>query len=112
MSAPRALQRLLAPRSVALIGGAWADAVHAAGRVLGYAGEVWRIHPSRPSGADQHYYRSVAELPAAPDAAFIAAPNREVPAIAAALGRPRVPGVSVCFAAGFFRRRRVLRASG
>jgi acyl-CoA synthetase (NDP forming) len=99
MSAPR-LQRLLAPRSVALIGGAWADAAQAASRVIGYTGELWRVHPTRPSTDAQHYFRSVDELPAAPDAAFIAAPNREVPAIAAALAR-RGAGGFVCFAAGF-----------
>lgn len=99
MSAP-ALQRLLAPRSVALIGGAWADAVFAASGVIGYDGRVWRIHPKRASTAAQHYYRSVDELPAAPDAAFIAAPNHEVPAIVAALRR-RGAGGFVCFAAGF-----------
>jgi acyl-CoA synthetase (NDP forming) len=96
----RALQRLLAPRSVALIGGAWADAAHAASRVIGYQGQLWRIHPARPCSAAQHYFRSVDELPDAPDAAFIAAPNREVPAIAAALAR-RGAGGFVCFAAGF-----------
>jgi acyl-CoA synthetase (NDP forming) len=95
-----AMQRLLAPRSVALIGGAWADAVHAASRAIGYAGQIWRIHPSRPSSASQHYFRSVEELPAAPDAAFIAAPNRDVPGIAAGL-RQRGSGGFVCFAAGF-----------
>jgi acetate---CoA ligase (ADP-forming) len=96
----RALQRLLAPRSIALIGGAWADAAHAASRVIGYQGQLWRIHPARPCSAAQHYFRSVDELPDAPDAAFIAAPNREVPAIAAALAR-RGAGGFVCFAAGF-----------
>src|SRR5215468_4655037 len=100
MSTPRTLQRLLAPRSVALIGGAWADAVAAASRVIGYPGELWRVHPHRPSVPGQHYFRSVAELPAAPDAAFIAAPNREVPRIAAALAA-RGAGGFVCFAAGF-----------
>jgi acyl-CoA synthetase (NDP forming) len=94
------LQRLLAPRSVALIGGAWADAALAASRVIGYTGEVWRIHPTRPSSAAERFYRSVDELPAVPDAAFIAAPNREVPGIAAALAR-RGAGGFVCFAAGF-----------
>ncbi len=94
------MQRLLAPRSVALIGGAWADAVQAASRVIGYTGEIWRIHPSRASSAAQRYFRSVAELPGAPDAAFIAAPNRDVPGIAAALAR-RGAGGFVCFAAGF-----------
>jgi acetate---CoA ligase (ADP-forming) len=97
---PHALQRLLAPRTLALIGGAWADAAHAASRVIGFSGEVWRIHPNRLSSPAQHYFRSVDELPAAPDAAFVAAPNREVPAIAAALAR-RGAGGFVCFAAGF-----------
>jgi len=97
---PAALQRLLAPRSVALIGGAWADAAQAASGAIGYRGELWRVHPSRASSAAQRYFRSVDELPAAPDAAFIAAPNREVPAIAAALAR-RGAGGFVCFAACF-----------
>jgi acyl-CoA synthetase (NDP forming) len=95
-----AMHRLLAPRSVALIGGAWADAVHAASRAIGFAGDIWRIHPNRPSSASQPYFRSVAELPGAPDAAFIAAPNRDVPGIAAAL-QQRGSGGFVCFAAGF-----------
>ena len=94
------LQRLLAPRHIALIGGQWADAAAAATRAIGYAGEVWRVHPSRPSSAQTQYFRSIDELPEAPDAAFIAAPNHEVPAIAAALAR-RGAGGFVCFAAGF-----------
>jgi acyl-CoA synthetase (NDP forming) len=97
---PSALRRLLAPRSLALVGGAWADAALQASRAIGYQGSVWRVNPSRPASADTHYFRSVDELPAAPDAAFIAAPNREVPAIAAALAR-RGAGGFVCFAAGF-----------
>jgi len=99
MSVP-GLQRLLAPRSLALIGGEWADAALAATRVIGYTGEVWRIHPTRPSSASQHYFRSVDELPAGPDAAFVAAPAHQVPAIAAGLAR-RGAGGFVCFAAGF-----------
>src|SRR5213082_521668 len=83
----RAMQRLLAPRSIALVGGAWADAALAASAVVGYTGEVWRVHPSRASSSAQRYFRSIDELPHAPDATFIAAPNREVPAIAAALAR-------------------------
>jgi acetyl-CoA synthetase len=95
-----AIERLLAPRSVALFGGEWADAVAAASRKIGYTGELWRVHPARPSTTAQHYFRSVEELPGAPDAAFLAAPNREVPGIAAALAA-RGAGGFVCFAAGF-----------
>ena len=100
MSPPN-LQRLLVPRSVALIGaGAWTDAVAAGAKKLGYPGEVWRIHPTRASTPDATYYRSVEDLPGAPDSAFIAAPNHEVPAIATALAR-RGAGGFVCFSAGF-----------
>ena len=94
------LQRLLAPRHIALVGGQWADAAAAATQAIGYTGKVWRVHPNRPSTSQRHYFRSVDELPEAPDAAFIAAPNYEVPAIAAALAR-RGAGGFVCFAAGF-----------
>lgn len=95
-----ALNRLLAPRSIALCGGVWADAATAACRTVGFGGEVWRVHPNRTSDAVRRYYRSIAELPAAPDATFIAAPAREVPAIAAALAA-RQAGGFVCFASGF-----------
>ncbi len=94
------LNRLLAPRSIALVGGAWADYAAAASRAIGFDGALWRVHPTRESTATQHYFRSVEELPQAPDAAFVAAPAREVPAIAAALARGGAGGF-VCFAAGF-----------
>ena len=77
------IRRLIAPRSIALIGaGAWTDAVAAGNAAVGYRGELWRIHPTRSSTAAATYYRSVADLPAAPDAAFIAVPNTEAPAVA------------------------------
>ena len=94
------LKRLLAPRTIALFGSGWADAVEAGGKVIGFSGEVWRIHPKRPSTADVKYYRSIDELPGAPDASFVAAPAREVPAIAEGLVR-RGAGGFVCFASGF-----------
>src|SRR5260221_11750846 len=94
------IRRLLAPRSVALIGGAWTDAVAAGCRTIGYQGEIWRIHPSRASTAGEHYYRSVAELPDAPDAPFIAAPKHEAVAVAAAPREAGAGGV-LCFVSGF-----------
>jgi len=94
------MKRLLAPRSIALIGGTWADAVGAASRAIGYDGEIWHVHPTRESTPERRYYRSVDELPGSPDAAFIAAPNHAVPAIAAALVHHRAGGF-VCFASGF-----------
>jgi acetyl-CoA synthetase len=100
MSGASRIARLLAPRTIALVGGAWADAVANASQAIGYTGEIWRVHPKRASTAQTPYYRSIDELPGSPDATFIAAPNTEVPNIAAALVRQDAGGF-VCFAAGF-----------
>jgi acetate---CoA ligase (ADP-forming) len=95
------IRRLIAPRSIALIGaGAWTDAVAAGNAAVGYDGALWRVHPTRTSTAAASYYRSVADLPAVPDAAFIAVPNHEAPAVAGALAA-RGAGGFVCFTAGF-----------
>ena len=93
-------RRLLQPQSIALIGGAWADAVAAGNRAIGYRGQLWRIHPTRASTAQCHYFRSVDELPGVPDQTFVAVPAQEVSGIAAALQR-RGAGGFVCFASGF-----------
>jgi acetyl-CoA synthetase len=95
------IRRLIAPRSIALIGaGAWTDAVAAGNAAVGFSGAIWRVHPTRTSTAAVTYYRSVADLPAAPDAAFIAVPSHEAPAVAGALAA-RGAGGFVCFTAGF-----------
>src|SRR5271163_44227 len=95
------IRRLIAPRSIALVGaGAWTDAVAAGNAAIGYSGTIWRIHPSRESTKDVTYYRSVADLPGTPDATFVAVPNHEAPAVAGALAA-RGAGGFVCFSAGF-----------
>jgi len=94
------IKRLLVPRTLALIGGAWTDAVAAGNERIGYTGEVWRVNPNRRSTGSTTYYRSVEELPGCPDAAFVAVPSRDVATVAAAL-RARGGGGFVCFAAGF-----------
>ncbi len=98
---PADLHRLIAPRSIALIGaGAWTDAVAAGNAAIGYSGALWRVHPTRASSAATPYYRSIADLPGIPDAAFIAVPNHEAPNVAGALAA-RAAGGFVCFSAGF-----------
>ena len=95
------IHRLIAPRSIALIGaGAWTDAVAAGNPAIGYSGELWRVHPTRRSTAATTYYPSVADLPGIPDAAFLAVPNNEAPGVAAAIAA-RGAGGFVCFTAGF-----------
>lgn len=95
-----AIRRLLRPRSIALIGGGWTDAVAAGNEAIGYRGQIWRVNPNRDSTAHCTYYRSVDELPGSPDQAFIAVPAREAVGVAAALER-RGAGGFVCFASGF-----------
>src|SRR5450631_1271623 len=98
---PADLHRLIAPRSIALVGaGAWTDAVAAGNITIGYSGVLWRVHPTRESTATHIYYRSIADLPGVPDAAFIAVPNHEAPRVAGALAA-RAAGGFVCFSAGF-----------
>jgi acetyl-CoA synthetase len=94
------IKRLLVPRTLALIGGAWTDAVAAGNERIGYTGAVWRVNPNRKTTGSTTYYRSVEELPGSPDAAFVAVPSRDVATVAAAL-RARDGGGFVCFAAGF-----------
>jgi acyl-CoA synthetase (NDP forming) len=95
------IRRLIAPRSIALIGaGAWTDAVAAGNAAIGYSGTIWRVHPSKRSTVAATYYRSIDELPGTPDAAFVAVPNQEVPGVASALAA-RAAGGFVCFSAGF-----------
>jgi acyl-CoA synthetase (NDP forming) len=95
------IRRLIAPRSIALIGATvWTDAVAVGNGAVGFQGTIYRVHPTRPSTSTTIFYRSVAELPEAPDAAFIAVPNHEAPAVAGALAA-RGAGGFVCFTSGF-----------
>jgi acyl-CoA synthetase (NDP forming) len=95
------IKRLIAPRSIALIGaGAWTDAVARGNEVIGYPGRLFRVHPTRASTPATTYYRSVDDLPEAPDTAFIAVPSQEAAGVARALAA-RGAGGFVCFSAGF-----------
>ncbi len=95
------LDRLLRPRSVAVIGGgAFGTNVVEQCLKMGYAGGIWPVHPSRAEVHGVPAFRSVADLPAAPDAAFVAV-NRsltiDIVRELAELGA----GGAICFAAGF-----------
>jgi acetate---CoA ligase (ADP-forming) len=98
---PVDIQRLIAPRSIALIGAtAWTDAVAAGNTAIGYAGTLWRVHPTKQSTSTTTFYRSIADLPGVPDAAFVAVPNSQAPGVAGELASCGAGGF-VCFTAGF-----------
>jgi len=94
------LQRLFAPRSIAVFGGnAAAEALRQC-RKLGYRGALWPVHPTRTEMDGLPCYANVATLPGVPDAAFVAVPAQatvEVVAELAALGA----GGAICYASGF-----------
>ena len=94
------LERLLHPRSIAVFGGVQAAAVVKQSLKMGFAGDIWPVHPSKDEVAGVKAYRSVAELPGAPDAAFVGVNRFLTLDIIRALAA-RGAGGAICYAAGF-----------
>ena len=94
------LTRLLRPRSIAVIGGAPAARVVEQCDRMGFEGSVWPVHPSRDEVEGRRVFRSVADLPEAPDAAFVGV-NRRTTVDAVAALAARGAGGAVCYASGF-----------
>jgi acyl-CoA synthetase (NDP forming) len=93
-------KRLLKPRSMAVFGGSAARELIRQCDLMGYEGEIWPVHPGKTEILGRKAYRSANELPASPDAAYIAV-NRyatiDIVRDLAALGA----GGAVCYATGF-----------
>ena len=96
----RSLRRLLAPRSIALIGGRTLGVTIENLRRAGFAGRVHVVNPTQREIAGIACVPSVAELPEAPDAAFIAVNRRLTVEAVVALAQIGAGG-AVCFAAGY-----------
>ena len=94
------LDRLLRPRSVAVIGGREAARVAEQCDKLGFDGALWPVHPRRGTVAGRTAFRSVADLPAAPDAVFVGVNRRATVEAVAELSRAGAGG-AVCYASGF-----------
>ncbi|OJJ09028.1 acyl-CoA synthetase [Alphaproteobacteria bacterium AO1-B] len=97
----RSLNRLLNPRSIAVVGGGtWCESVLKQCRSFGYTGQLTAVHPKRSEIAGFPAVSSLDQLNEAPDAIFVGV-NRhatiEVIRQAAKLG----VGGAVCFASGF-----------
>lgn len=94
------LKRLLRPRSIAAIGGEAAARVAEQCDRLGFAGDIWPVHPNRERVAGRPAFAGVAALPAAPDASFVGVNRQAAVDVVGAL-RERGAGGAVCYAAGF-----------
>jgi len=66
------LKKLFQPRSLAVVGGYWADFVVQGNRKLGFKGPIWHINPTRKSSKKNKYYKNINELPGIPDCVYIA----------------------------------------
>jgi acyl-CoA synthetase (NDP forming) len=92
---------LLRPKSIAIIGGGFfAPNVIKQSLKMGFAGSIWPVHPSKDEVAGVKAFRSVADLPEAPDATFIGV-NRNLTVDIVRELRERGAGGAICFAAGF-----------
>jgi len=94
------LRRLLSPRHVAFIGGQKLAATIGYCVDAGFTGEIWPVNPSYPEIGGRRCFKTLADLPAPPDATFIAVPAEltvEMVRQLSAMGA----GGAVCYAAGF-----------
>lgn len=95
------LGRLLRPTSIAVVGGGFfAPNVVKQSLKMGFAGDIWPVHPTRDEIAGVRAYRSLAELPRAPDATFVGV-NRHLTIEVVRELSQRGAGGAICFAAGF-----------
>lgn len=98
--AVRSTDRLFRPRSIAVVGGSWARSVIQQCQRAGFDGDIWPVHPQHQSLLGLPCFRSVDELPSAPDAVFIGVNRHATIEIVRTLNQLGAGGV-VCFASGF-----------
>ncbi|MFV1442994.1 acetate--CoA ligase family protein [Phaeobacter sp. JH20_30] len=93
-------RRLLTPRHIAFIGGRDAAIAIREARRRGFAGQMWAVNPKRDTLEGVACVPTIADLPEAPDAVYLAIPAA---AVTGALGQLSAMGVGgvVCFSAGF-----------
>ena len=94
------LDRLLRPKTIAVIGGNAARRVAEQCQRAGFKGDIWPVHPDRETVAGLRAYASVDDLPKAPDAAFVGINRNATIACVTALSR-RGGGGAICYASGF-----------
>ncbi|MCR5943693.1 acetate--CoA ligase family protein [Ochrobactrum sp. XJ1] len=92
--------RLLAPRTMAFIGGGQVEATLKTLRQQDYAGDVYVVNPKRSEIAGYKCILSIADLPVSPDAVFLAVNADATINALRELSAMKAGGV-VCYASGF-----------
>jgi len=96
----RSLDRLIRPKSIAVFGGKEARRVIEQCDKMGFTGDIWPVHPKQDEILGRRCYRSVAELPGAPDASFVGV-NRQLTIEIIRDLAARGSGGAICYASGF-----------
>ncbi|WP_064695152.1 acetate--CoA ligase family protein [Rhizobium aegyptiacum] len=96
----RPLDRLLRPQTIAVFGGREARRVIEQCDRMGFSGEIWPVHPKLEDVLGRPCYRTVADLPSAPDAAFVGVNRLLTVEIVRSLSEAGAGG-AVCYASGF-----------
>ncbi len=94
------LERLLRPKTIAVIGGKPAAEVIRQCKQIGFKGTIWAVNPKYKELEGYPCFASVDDLPDAPDASFIAVPRDVTIETVTALAK-RGAGGAVCYASGF-----------
>jgi acyl-CoA synthetase (NDP forming) len=111
--------RLLQPSSIAVFGGGVAEELVRQCDRMGYAGEIWPVHPKKEEILGRKVYRSVEDLPGSPDVAYVGV-NRNLTIDIVRDLAARDAGGAICYATGFTEageegselERQLLQASG
>ncbi len=111
--------RLLAPRHIAFMGGAYAESTLRNIRRHGFAGEVYVVNARRDEIGGYRCYRSLSDLPVSPDATYLGVNADVTIGALEELNRLKAGGV-ICYASGFSeigqagaeRNRRLIAAAG
>ncbi|OWV89239.1 acyl-CoA synthetase [Rhizobium sp. R635] len=96
----RPLDRLLRPQTIAVFGGREARRVIEQCDRMGFSGKIWPVHPKLDEVLGRRCYRSLSDLPSAPDAAFVGVNRTLTVEIVRSLSRAGAGG-AVCYASGF-----------
>ncbi|MBX5182113.1 acetate--CoA ligase family protein [Rhizobium sp. NZLR5] len=94
------LDRLLRPQTIAVFGGREACRVIEQCDRMGFSGKIWPVHPKLDEVLGRACYRSVSDLPSAPDAAFVGVNRTLTVEIVRSLSAAGAGG-AVCYASGF-----------
>ena len=82
------------------VGGRAADVAVQQCRAIGFAGDIWPVHPTRDTLGGVPCFADLSELPGVPDAAFVAVSRERTVEVVGELARLGAGGV-VCHASGF-----------